>query len=152
MSIIHFGTSSAAVGVTGAGVVTISDQTVANIFTIDPSTASAGVKLTRGGQYHTGYNDAGASPSYADVGGSEWAAVESASVGDAYECRMVTGTGTTTTGTRDSWLAMTSDREWTVVQSGNGTKAFTGTLEIRLAAGSTLDSAAISLTAFVDVI
>ena len=146
MSIIHFSTSAAA----GSILVTISDQTVANIFTLAPSTASAGVKLTRGGQYQTGYNDNGASPDYVDVGGSEWASVESASVGDAYECRMVTGTGTTSAGTRDTWLAMTSDREWTVVQSGNGTKAFTGTLEIRIASGATLDTAAISLTAFVD--
>lgn len=124
--------------------VTVGDHSVANTPAGTP--ASAGIKVLRNGQIHTGNNSFGLSPAYSDVGGGEWAEPESATVGDTYEVRMVTVSGTLSSGTADSWLALTSDREFNVQQTSNGSKAFSGTLEIRRN-GVVLDSGSISLTA-----
>lgn len=68
-----------------------------------------------------------------------------------YECRATLTSGTFTSGTAGSWLALTSTRTWSVTQSGSvGTKGAIFTLEIRNA--STLevyDSATIDIHATV---
>lgn len=48
-----------------------------------------------------------------------------------YEARLTTSTGTLTTGTAGSWLALTLDRYWDVQRASAGTKSYTGTIEIR---------------------
>lgn len=146
MSIIH----ASAVISAGSVSVRIDDQTVSNIFAT--VAASAGIKLTRGGQFQSGYDDNDAAPVYVDIGGAQWASTESVAVGDAFECRLDTTTGSLQTGTANAWLAMTSDREFACWIVGNGVAVFTGTLSIRRVGGSVLDTAAISLTATVDVV
>lgn len=94
--------------------------------------SSAGVKMTNSGKWQSGLGG-GSSPSYSDVDALEWADPESASIGDDYHCRLVTSSGTLSTGTADSWLALTSDREFTVVE----TRDFSGTMEISDDGGST---------------
>jgi hypothetical protein len=139
----------AAAGAAAAGgrlpIVTISNQTMSGT-NFGGGAASAGVRLTRGGQYHFGFSNTNLNPDYTDVGGNEWSDIESPTVGDSYEARLVTTTGTLSSGTADSWLALSSTRSWDVSQNGLGTKVFTGTLEIRVG-GVTKDTASISLTA-----
>ena len=107
---------------------------------------SAGVKVLRNGQYHAGSHNSSTNPTYADVGGLEWASRESTAVGDSYDVRMVTVSGTLTVGTADTWQALLTDREYNVSVAGLGAKIFEGTLQIRRGS-TTLDTAAISLTA-----
>lgn len=138
--------SSAAAAASRIITVTISDQTKAGVNgAAGPS--SAGIKVLRNGQYHAGASNSSTSPTYADVGGAEWADREYATVGDGFEARLVTGAGTLTAGTADTWQALSTDREYKVSIAGVGPSvAFTGTLEIRRGS-TTLDTAAISLTA-----
>lgn len=72
--------------------------------------------------------------------------------GSDYECRATLVTGTLSSGTTGSWLALSSDRRWTVTRASLGAKSCTITVEIRDAATQTLqDTAEISLTATVTV-
>jgi hypothetical protein len=48
-----------------------------------------------------------------------------------YECRLTATTGTFSTGTMATWLALTSTRTWTVTQATVGVKQAIGTIEIR---------------------
>lgn len=137
--------AAAAAGAGYAIIVTISDQTVN---AVGASAASAGVKITSGGQYQTGDSSTGLSPSYSDVGGAEWSDRESPTVGNVFEVMLETGVGTVSNGTVDTWLALSSDRSWDVGQNGAGAKSFSGTLKIRRGA-TVLDTAAITLTATV---
>lgn len=141
--------AACAAAAAGAGfqlIVTISNQTVGPAFST--SASSVGIRLTRGGQYHVGDSSSSLTPTYSDIGGNEWVNQESATVGDAFEAMLETSSGTLSSGTADSWLALSSTRSWEVSQNGVGTKTFTGTLKIRR--GSTvMDTAAISLTATV---
>lgn len=142
-------------GVVGNEVrVLVGNHTVQNSVAFDPSTVSAGIKALRNGNIQTGSSVFGTTPSYSNVGGGEWATPAATDVGDDYEVRMVTGTGTVSAGSDavDTWLALTSDREWKVTQAAAGVKTFTGTLEIRKVGDvSAIDSGSISLTALVDV-
>ena len=66
---------------------------------------------------------------------TEWftQACKNATIGDDYECHL-SGTGDTPTGAAlDTWLTINPDREWLLDQDGGefGTKAFTGTMQIR---------------------
>lgn len=125
-------------------IVTISDQT--KVGNGGGGSCSAGIKVLRNGQYHAGASNSSTSPTYTDVGGLEWASRESTAVGDSYDVRMVTVSGTLTVGTADTWQALSTDREYNVSVVGIGSQLFTGTLQIRRGA-TTLDTAAISLTA-----
>lgn len=138
--------ASAAAAAGYALIVTIEDQTVTNAFSV--SAASAGIRLTREGQFQTGFDDLSLNPVYDDVGGNQWADRESAQAGDAFEAMLETTTGTLSNGTADSWLALSTTRSWDVGQNGSGSKTFTGTLKIRRG-GVIKDTAAISMTATV---
>lgn len=137
--------SGAAAAAAGDIKVSLSDQAQVGS-TGGAGSCSAGVKLLRNGQYHAGSNNSSTTPSYFDVGGAEWADRESAAIGDIFEARMVTTTGSLTVGTADTWQAISTDREYKVSVSGIGAAFFTGTLEIRRGS-TTLASAAIALTA-----
>ena len=128
--------------------VLISDQTKTGSAASSIIPASAGVKLLRNGQYHTGTSNTSLVPTYADVGGNEWSDIEYSTVGDSYECRMDTIAGTVSSGTVDSWVAMSATEvEWNVSITGS-TKQFQGTLRIRrVGAASDSDTAAILITA-----
>lgn len=84
-----------------------------------------------------------------------WILPRNSTVGDAYEVRMTKNSGTTITGTVGSWLALTSNRSWSVTRApgeGLGTNSANVTLEIRLAStGEVLASATFDIQATVDV-
>jgi hypothetical protein len=73
--------------------------------------------------------------------------------GGAYECRMSTVSGTVSTGTVGSWLALSSSRGWSKTRTSDaaGTDTYVGTLEIRRTADAVvLDSATVTLNATVE--
>lgn len=68
---------------------------------------------------------------------NEWVVPRSATVGDDYEMRMTVNSGNSpTTGTTGVWLALTSDRNYTLVRTVAGTSTGNWTLEIRRASDS----------------
>lgn len=72
--------------------------------------------------------------------------------GSDYECRATLVSGTLSTGTTGSWLALSSPRSWTVTRSSLGSKTCTFDVEVGLVGTSTaLDTARITLTAEVIV-
>ena len=64
-----------------------------------------------------------------------------------YEARATLDSGDTPTGTLGSWLALTSNRAWSLTQSTVGNKQAILTIEIRKGSGATLASATITLEA-----
>lgn len=83
----------------------------------------------------------------ADIG--DWVAPKAAA-GAAYECRMSVDSGTFTSGTTGSWLALDTTRAWTKAQTGAGNATCQGTLEIRRASdGTVLTSSTVSFEATV---
>jgi hypothetical protein len=64
-----------------------------------------------------------------------------------YEVRASIVSGSLTSGTTGSWLALTSNRTWTVSRDTVGTSTCVFTVEIRKGSGSTLASATITLEA-----
>jgi hypothetical protein len=139
------GSLSGAAAAAGNINVLISNQTLIGAASGGGS-SSAGIRLLRNGQYHAGAHNSSINPTYSDVGGLEWASKEYTAVGDLYEARLVTISGTLSSGTVDTWQAISSTLEYNVQQVGVGVKTFTGTLEIRRGT-TTLDTAAIDLTA-----
>jgi hypothetical protein len=78
----------------------------------------------------------------------DWIAPKANAPSD-YECRVTLDSGDTpTTGTLNSWLALTSDRSWTlsVIASGNSAQCSL-TVEIRKGSGPALASATVTLYA-----
>jgi len=65
-----------------------------------------------------------------------------------YECRATLNSGTLTSGTTGSWLALTSNRSWSLQQItiGQATQVDL-TIEIRKGSGATLASATVTLDA-----
>lgn len=81
---------------------------------------------------------------YTDLG--DWITPTGAA-GNAYEAKMTTISGSLSSGTAGSWLALGTLRAWTRTSS-SGTQTYVGTLEIRRASdGTVLDSATITLQA-----
>jgi hypothetical protein len=74
----------------------------------------------------------------------------STTAGSGYEVKATLTSGSLTTGTTDSWLALSSNRSWSVTDStqNNAPKSASFTLQIRATGTTTvLDSATITLTA-----
>jgi hypothetical protein len=83
-----------------------------------------------------------------DGGSATWNS--STTVGSSYEVKATLTSGSLTTGTTGSWLALSSNRSWskTDTTAGNGGVAAAFTLQIRAAGTTTvLDSATITLEA-----
>lgn len=65
-----------------------------------------------------------------------------------YEARVTVTSGSLTSGTTGTWLALTSTRDWALQETSSGnTSLCTFTVEIRPTGGSALDSATINLEA-----
>jgi hypothetical protein len=65
-----------------------------------------------------------------------------------YECRATMISGTLTSGTTGSWMALSSDRTWTLTRTADGTSTASFTLEIRRASdGTVMDTATIGFEA-----
>jgi hypothetical protein len=75
--------------------------------------------------------------------------------GSDYQVRMTLSTGTMSFGTLGTWTTISANQTWRVSETRNGfyETAFTGTLEIRLAAApnTVLDSCSVSMTATVEI-
>jgi hypothetical protein len=122
----------------GSGTVSISD-TGASQTVSSPASATAYYELQNDGDVMT---SSGA--------GSDW--LIGSVTGSDYECRATIVSGTLSTGTTGSWLALSSHRSWTVTRSSLGSKSCTFDLEIGLVGTSTaLDTARIFLTATVEL-
>ena len=126
----------AAVGGAIPPAVTISDTTVSSV---SVSAATSTYQLEADGDIGRYVNAV-----YTDLG--DWISPPGAA-GDAYEAKMTTISGSLSSGTAGSWLALGTLREWTRA-SMSGTQTYVGTLEIRRASdGTVLDSATITLQA-----
>lgn len=64
-----------------------------------------------------------------------------------YEIKATLSSGTLTSGVTGTWLALTSDRSWSVSRSTTGTTSATLTIEIRDDGGPTLDSGTVTISA-----
>ena len=71
----------------------------------------------------------------------DWFKPEGAAVGDDYEVRITVNSGSFSTGTVGSWLALSSNRTWTNTFNSIGTETIDFTIEIRPTSGSVLASA-----------
>lgn len=79
-----------------------------------------------------------------DIG--DWVTPKSAAAN--YECKATLVSGSLTSGTTGSWLALTTSRAWSVSQSTTGTKTATISVEIRKVGTTTvLDTATITVEA-----
>ena len=125
-----------------AGGVTTVSLTNQNLVgpSIAPVQATSGYRLGSTGDVSENRN-----ASYLDIG--DWVSPKSAAPG-TYECRVTVTSGTLSTGTAGSWLALTSNREWTVFRNTSGSKACTFTVEIRQGV-TTLASCTVTITASV---
>lgn len=84
------------------------------------------------------------------TGGSSpnWIDPTSGTVGDAYEVRLDITSGSVASGTTGAWLALSSNRQWVVEQTGGtGSSVMTGTLQFRPTSGALAASASVSMTA-----
>lgn len=68
----------------------------------------------------------------------------------SYESRATLVSGSTPSGTLNTWQALSSDRSWGVSRSSYGTTTCVLTIEIRDAAGTVRDAATITLSATVE--
>lgn len=110
---------------------------------LDPGTAICGIRLAADG---TATNVRNAQGNQAISG--EWARPIDAGNGALYEARVTVTSGTLTTGTTGTWLALSSQRDWDVQRSTVGSKACTFTLEIRRVSDSVVvASASYTITA-----
>ncbi len=124
-------------------VVSIDDVTTTNT-RVDPADALAFYELESGGDVNTSTATTGGTT---DVG--DWITPKAAA-GDAYEARVTVNSGSLTSGTEDTWLALGTTRRWERSRTTIGSDNVNFTVEIRRAStGQVLDSATIDLTATV---
>lgn len=124
----------------GSPSVRISNQA---IFDTAVGTATAGYRLTSSGLARR-------------RNGATYTTLETwllSGLASAYEARATVQSGTLTNGITGTWLSLSSDREWSCVDTspGDGPVEASLLIEIRAASGATLDSATVSLTATSDV-
>ena len=120
--------------------VSIGDEIIVDV-TVAPTNASAGYSLTSAGVI----NEITVSGGTVSLG--NWI-TPTVFAGAAYEVRATEVSGTVSTGTVGSWLALSSTRTWTRARVVAGSDSVVLTIEIRLAAsGAVLDSATVTLTA-----
>ena len=111
---------------------------------IDPLDATAGIQLENDGDT-VEIRPAG------NLDIDDWITPKS-QAGNAYEARVTVNTGTLSSGTSGSWLALDITRSWTVTQTVVGTKTANITLEIRKAStGVVMATKTFNLTATVSL-
>lgn len=81
---------------------------------------------------------------------STWISPNSSTVGDNYEIYVADSGADVPTGTLDTWVALSSNQSWYLLETGVGTQSCTLTISIRRTGGSTLDTNTINLDATVD--
>ena len=111
------------------------------------STASVFIRLNSNG---TISKDDGSLGNYTDT---EWVSPTSTGIGSSYEVRATMTSGVTPSGTFNSWIALSTNRTWTLSRSNLGTTTSSFTLQIRDTATDTVqDSASISFNVEVDTL
>jgi hypothetical protein len=126
-------------------VVEISDGSFSDL-ALD-STASVFIRLNSDG---TISKDDGNLANYTDT---EWVSPTSTGIGSSYEVRATMTSGVTPVGTFNSWIALSTNRTWSLSRSSLGTTNSAFTLEIRDTATDTVqDSAAITFAVEVDTL
>jgi len=111
------------------------------------STASVFIRLNSNG---TISKDDGSLGNYTDT---EWVSPTSTGIGSSYEVRATMTSGVTPSGTFNSWIALSTNRTWTLSRSNLGTTTSSFTLQIRDTATDTVqDSASFSFTVEVDTL
>jgi hypothetical protein len=121
----------------GVGTVSISNTSISDAETY-PSGATAALALESDGDFNA-----------SDAALTQW--LLGSTNGSAYECRATLTSGSLSSGTTGSWLALSSTRTWSVTRVSLGSKSCVFLLEIGLLGTNTaLASATISLDATVD--
>jgi hypothetical protein len=117
---------------------TVSDST------ISPTNASASFQLQSDGDVARITVSTGGGGTV-DVG--DWI-TPAAAAGANYEVRATVNSGSLTSGSTGTWLALSSTRTWSLDQTSLGTSACELLIEIRLTStGAVLDSTVVSLSA-----
>ena len=125
---------------TGVPVISITDQTLDDEVN-SPGSSSQAYRLNSNGKAYS-FNTAGT----AFI--EDWVTPNGAAAN--YECYVTVTSGTLTTGTTGSWLALSSTNEWKVERATVGLKTCTFTVDIRkVGTGTVLDSATITINATV---
>lgn len=124
--------------------ISIADRSIGPLVA-DPQDAFAGYRLATDG---IAYSRSGPVISVYGAIASEWLVPANATEADLYECFATLNSGTLTSGTTGSWLALTADRTWTVDRTTIGINSAQITVQIRLiGTTATLDSAVITMSA-----
>lgn len=124
---------------TSAPVITITDQSSYSSAPT-PGSATNGYRLNSNGKVYT------ESPSGTFNYIEDWVTPNGAA--SNYEALVTVTSGTLSSGTSGSWVALSSTRDWTVTRSTLGLKSCTFTVDIRKVGTTTvLDSATITIEA-----
>lgn len=125
----------------GGPIVSLSAGTTSHTV-VSPTAATAGYQLESDGD--VGARGNGTGGAYADIG--DWITPKAAA-GATYECRVTLVSGTLSSGTTGTWLALSTTRTWTVAATSS-VKTCTFTIEIRRASdGAVLASVNRTVTA-----
>ena len=125
--------------------ISISNETISNTNT-DPTDSFAGYELQSDGDIFRNTGIGGGAIN-TDIG--DWITPKINMA--AYQCRATLNSGTTPVGTLNTWLALTSNRSWSLTRSTVGSVTCNLTVEIRRASdGVVLDSCTVILTAEVE--
>lgn len=122
---------------TSAGTVALSDLNVYNFSAFSSVTAS--VQYNSDGSVAT-------SPSSS----STWFSPTASGTGDDYEIYVSVSSGSTPSGTLNTWLALSSARQWSVTDTNDGPSSVTTTLSVQVrdvATETVQDTATVTLTA-----
>jgi hypothetical protein len=123
---------------TGLPVISITTQNLTNV-TFSPTNSTQLYRLDANGKV---YDVKNGSASFIE----DWVTPNGAA--SNYEALVTVTSGTLSSGTSGSWVALSSTRDWSVTQSSVGTKTCVFTVDIRkVGTGTVLDSATITLDA-----
>lgn len=106
---------------------------------LNPANASAGFSLISDGSVTYNVDNTGTKP-------DKWHNPLVTNIGAQYWCRLNVSTGSVSSGTTGSILALNSSPSWTRQQTSLGTSSFTGTLEIFSDAGGTQLTKTVNVT------
>jgi len=129
----------AAFGAMGGDRIALSGVSVSSV---GAGTQTATYTLESDGDVVTATTDGGS------VDAGDWISPKASAPSD-YEVKATLNAGTLTSGTTGSWLALTSNRSWSVTQIVNSgsSNAADLTIEIRKGSGATLATASVTLEA-----
>ena len=120
------GVTAIMAGIAGGSTI-IASSTSPYALSFNPFPAVAGIRYLAAGQYESLVNSVPTTE-------GDW--VSPLSAASNWEIRATVTSGVTPSGTVNTWLALTSDRTWELIQSVVGTSTSTLTFEFRRVGGS----------------